>query len=346
MAQPIEVLKKTFDEFIKDDCPAMAAALAYYTVISMPPMLVLVVMIAGFVFGREAVHQAIVDQIRDFVGGGAGEQVGTMIGSARETLSGGTASIIFGIGVLIFAATTSVAHLQTVLNRAWEVQPDPKMSGITNFFTKRLLSFAMILGIAFLLLVSMALSTALAAFGNTISGYLAGFSSTILQALSFVVSLVVITFLFSAMFKFMPDAEIRWEDVWVGGFFTASLFVIGKFLIGFYFGKSDPGGMYGAAGSLILILIWIYYSSMILLVGAEFTQVYAKRYGKDIEPSFGAVRSIREDVTFESAEEKDQHKAATAEDKEEKPRKVKFWTAGRAAIGVGLLALLFGRKGE
>jgi membrane protein len=304
------VLKTTVNEFIDDDCPALAAAIAYYTVLSLPPLLVLVITVAGFLWSPAEIEQAIEAQIQGMIGPAAAEQTATMIASATQTLSGGPWGLLIGLGTIVFAATTSVAQLQAALNRAWEVQPDPDAGGLKNFIMKRLLSFGMIIGIAFLLLVSMAFSALLSAFGRMAPDYLP-LSATLLHLLGVLVSLALITLLFGAMFKVMPDADIEWRDVWAGALFTALLFVIGKSLIGIYLGTSDPGSAYGAAGSLILILVWIYYSSMIVLLGAEFTQAWVTRTGRVITPSEGAVKIVRqtskvprEQVSGESSDSK------------------------------------------
>ncbi len=179
-------------------------------------------------------------------------------------------------------------ELQSALNRAWEVEPDPEQGGIRSFLLTRVLSFGMVLAIAFLLVVSLAASALLIAFGDALGAMVpGGVSDILLQVLTFLVSFAVITLLFAAMFKFIPDAEVAWRDVWVGALGTAFLFTVGKFLIGFYLGQSDPGQAYGAAGSLAIILVWIYYSALILFLGAEFIKAWAQRYGTGIEPARG-----------------------------------------------------------
>jgi membrane protein len=186
-------------------------------------------------------------------------------------------------------------ELQAALNRAWGVEPDPDRGGVKNFVIKRLFSLGMVLSIAFLLLVSLVLSAALTAFGGALGGLLPGDASEVLlQLLDNAVSLVVITLLFAAMFKVLPDARIAWRDVWVGALVTTVLFLAGKFLIGLYLGQANPGEAYGAAGSLAILLVWIYYSSLILLLGAEFTPVWARERGAGVEPQEGAVRVVVE----------------------------------------------------
>jgi membrane protein len=197
---------------------------------------------------------------------------------------------ILGVGVLLFGATGAFMALQSALNRAWSVQPDPAQGGIRNFITKRLLSLGMVLAVAFLILVSLALSAALAAAGDTIGRGRTGVPAMALEVFNFVVSFAVVSGLFAAIYKVLPDAKIAWRDTVVGAVFTAFLFVLGKFLLGYYLGRNDPGSAFGAAGSLALMLVWIYYASMIVLFGAEFTEAWSRRYGTGIIPEEGAVK--------------------------------------------------------
>lgn len=309
----ISVLKQTFSEFSDDDCTTMAAALAYFTVFSLPPLLLILITLAGIFLTPQEVQQAIEGQAQNLVGAEGASQIQEMVQSANESVSGsgGTFALIFSIAGLVFGATGAFAQLQQALNRAWEVEPDPEQGGLWNFVTKRVLSLGMVLGIAFLLLVSLALSAALSAMGGFISGLVpGGLSDAALWAINAGISLLVITLLFAAIFKVMPDAEVAWKDVAVGALATALLFVIGKFLIGLYLGQSDPGAAFGAAGSLALILVWIYYSSMIVFLGAEFTQVWASRYGSGIEPDEDAVRVV-EDTKHVRGEEQQKGEAAS-----------------------------------
>ena len=290
-----EVLKQTYQEFTNDDCPRLAAAMAYYTVFSLPPLLFMVIMIAGFAYPGGEAQQALTTEMAGVVGQESAEQISTMIESARERAygQGGLLMTIIGGVVFVFGATGAFSQLQAALNRAWQVAPDPERASIKTFIFKRLLSFGMILGTGFLLLVSLVLSAVVSALGSGIAEFLpASIGSWVPRALDFSVSLVMITLLFAAIYKILPDAEIDWREVWVGAFATAVLFVIGKFGIGLYLGKSNPGSAYGAAGSLAIVLLWIYLSTLVLLLGAEFTQVWARRYGKQIRPSKGAVRMI------------------------------------------------------
>jgi membrane protein len=229
------------------------------------------------------------------MGPSAGEQVRTIIQQAEQKPHGGLLPTILGIAGLIFGATGAFGQLQKTLNRTWNVEPDPNQGGFKNFLSKRLFSFGMILVVAFFLLVSLVISAALTGIGNNLSGFLPdGLSGPLLEVFNTVISLAIIAALFAALFKVMPDAKIAWRSVWVGAVVTALLFVLGKFLIGFYLGKSNPGQAYGAAGSLAVLLLWVYYSSLILLFGAEFTQTWAERRGEGIEPEPGAVRVRRD----------------------------------------------------
>lgn len=283
------IVKESAKDFSEDECPRMAAALAYYTVFAMPPLLILIMMIVGSFVSRETVTGALNGQVGSMVGSDGARTVQGMLTQTKEPGSGGAVGTILGIGALVLGATGAFLQLQSALDKAWGVKPDPKAGGIKNFIFKRVLSLGMVLAIAFLLLVSLALSAALTAVGGMIGRLIPGSSPIIVGLLQAVVSVGVITLLFAAIYKVLPDAKIEWRDVWVGAFVTAVLFEIGKWGIGFYLGHSDPGRAYGAAGSLAVILVWIYYSAMIVLFGAEFTETWAKRRGAGIRPEEGAV---------------------------------------------------------
>ncbi|MDX1532453.1 MAG: YihY/virulence factor BrkB family protein [Rhodothermales bacterium] len=299
----LDLLKQTAREVGDDNCTTWSAAIAYYTLFSLPPLLVVLIGIAGAVWGADAVQEALTGQVGDLVGERGAEEIQTMIQNASDFGSGSVLGTVIGLAALVFGATGAFAQLQAALNRAWEVGPDPDEGGLMSFLTKRVLSFGMVLTLAFLLLASLAVSAALSAFGDAISGSLGGASGFLLGVLNFAVSLVIIAVLFAAIFKVLPDAEISWKDVAVGGLATALLFVIGKTLIGLYLGHSSVGDAFGAAGSLVVILVWIYYTALLLLVGAEFTQVWAKHYGDTIRPEEGAVRVIREKKTVHPGRE-------------------------------------------
>ena len=287
------LLKRSARDFMDDNCPRLAAALAYYTVFSLPPLLVLILGVVGVVWDPQTVQRAIEGQMAQMIGPDAAREIQTIIENANRPGSGGPLSTLAGVGALVFGATGAFIQLQAALNRAWEVEPDPQQGGIRNFLVKRVFSFGMILGVAFLLLVSLLLSAVLSAFGEVLAGMVpGGLSEVVLQSINLGISFLVVTLLFAAIYRIVPDARIHWSDVWVGALTTALLFVVGKFAIGLYLGRSDPGQAYGAAGSLAVLLLWIYYSGLIVLFGAEFTQRWAESRGRGIEPEPGAVRVV------------------------------------------------------
>jgi membrane protein len=289
------LLKESVRDFLKDDCMDSAAALSYYTIFSLPAILVLMLTLISAVMNPSDVRGGLEGQLQALMGPSAGEQIRTIIQQAEQKPDNGLIPTILGIAGLLFGATGAFGQLQKALNRAWNVEPDPNQGGWKNFLSKRVFSLGMILVVAFFLLVSLVISAALTGMGDRLSGFLpSGLSVPLLEALNMVISLAVITLLFAALFKVMPDAKISWRSVWVGAAFTAFLFVIGKFLIGFYLGQSNPGQAYGAAGSLAVLLLWVYYSALILLFGAEFTETWAERRGQGIEAEPGAVRVRRE----------------------------------------------------
>jgi membrane protein len=286
------MLQQSVREFLDDDCMTRAAALSYYTVFSLPPLLILILLLAGSIADPNDVRGGLEQQIDGLMGPAGGEQVRTMLSNAQRP-GGGLLPTVAGITALLFGATGAFVQLQAALNRAWEVEPDPRQGGLKNFLFKRLMSFGMILSIAFLLLVSLAVSAALSAFGNRLEQMLPGPVSTpLMQGFDTALSLVVISALFAAMYKVVPDATVDWYDASIGGVVTAVLFVIGKLLIGLYIGQSNPGEAYGAAGSLALLLLWIYYSAVIFLFGAELTQALAEGRGHGIAPEEGARRLV------------------------------------------------------
>lgn len=291
------LIRSTLTDFSEDECPRMAAALSYYIVFALPPLLVLILMIVGAFISRGEAETALNGQVGSLVGPDGAETIRTMITQAKQP-GGGAIGTILGIGALVLGATGAFLQLQSALNRAWEVKPDPKAGGIRSFIFKRVLSLGMVLGIAFLLLVSLALSAALTAVGDAIGAIIPGGSPIVAGILQTLISLAVVFALFAAIFKVLPDAEIAWKDVWVGALVTALLFEIGKWGIGLYLGHSNPGKAYGAAGSLAVILVWIYYTSMIVLFGAEFTQTWARERGGGIAPDEDAVKVVEETRTI------------------------------------------------
>ena len=251
------------------------AALAYYTIFSLAPILIIAIAVAGLFFGEEAARGEIVDQVGGLLGRDGARAVQTMIENSSQP-GAGIAATIIGIVTLLIGATTALAELKTDLDEVWGVPPD-RRSGLMYIIRTRLLSFGLILSLGFLLLVSLALSAILAAVTRTWGGYDA--TSVLLQALNFLISFGLVTTLFAMIYKLLPSFKIAWHDVIIGAVVTAMLFNIGKFLIGMYLGNSAIASSYGAAGSVILVLVWVYYSTQIFLFGAEFTRVYAYRYG-------------------------------------------------------------------
>ena len=291
----LPIIKQSVKDFVDDDAPTMAAALSYYTVFALPPLLILILMLLGAFLDPQDIQGSVESQIRGLMGAQGAEQIRTIIANADRPGSGNVIATVLGIIGLVLGATGVFGQLQAALNRAWEVGPDPNAGGVKSFIGKRIFSLGMVLALAFVLLASLLLSAVLTAFGDQLGRFLPeGVGETLLQILNFVVSFGVITLLFAAMFKVLPDATIAWRDVWVGAAATAFLFTVGKFALGLYLGRSNPGQAFGAAGALALMLVWIYYTSMILLLGAEFTQVWADRRGQGITPEEGAVRVVKE----------------------------------------------------
>jgi membrane protein len=267
----------------------MAAALAYYTIFSLAPLLIIVIAIAGSIFGEQAAKGELVMQIQGVIGKDGAQFIQTAIENASKLdPSQGPIPTLINIGFLLSGATVVFGQLQNSLNRIWEVQPKPG-NGIKHFFRKRLLSFSMVLVIAFLLLVSLVISTMLTILGNYLRDLVPGFTY-MWQVLNFFISFGIVTLLFAMVFKILPDAKIAWKDVWIGAAITAVLFDIGKSLLGFYLGHTSFASAYGAAGSLVIILTWVFYSAQILFLGAEFTQVYVRNYSKEIVPADYAMR--------------------------------------------------------
>lgn len=284
-----ELLKETYDEWSNDNALRLGAALSYYMIFSLPPVLLIVIALAGFIFGEDAARGRIVEEIQGLIGRSGAEGVETMIRNAYKPEAGIIATIV-GVVTLIIASTGVFAELQDALNTVWNVKP-AEGRGILDILRVRLFSFIMIVGIGFLLLVSLVVSAGISALNDYVLQYQADLiSKTLLQIINLVVSLAISTGLFAMIYKLLPDVRIAWKDVWLGAFFTSMLFTIGKFAIGLYLGNSDIGSSYGAAGSMAIILFWVYYSSQILFFGAEFTQVYSRRFGRTATPIRGAVR--------------------------------------------------------
>jgi membrane protein len=277
------LFKTTFNEWNDKDPFRQSAVIAYYAIFSIPGLLVLIITIIGYFFGKDAVNQNIISQISSTMGVDTANQIKDMLSKAGQLKSSIWASII-GVIVLLVGATGVFVELQKTLNTIWKVEVVTQ-KGIWPILKARLFSFGLIIAVAFLLLISLVISTAIAAMSNWIKTDAAGLMETLFNFLNFIFSLVVISMLFALMFKILPDAKIKWKHVWLGAIVTGLLFTIGKTALAFYFAKAQPASVYGAAGSIILILLWVSYSSMILFFGAEFTSAYATKYSGEIAPT-------------------------------------------------------------
>jgi membrane protein len=282
----LTVLKQTLKEAGEDKIPRLAAALSYYTVLSLSPLLVVAIAVAGLVFGQQAAQGQITQQLQQVFGPEAGDALQTLVAHANKP-GAGVVSTVVGALVLLFGASGVFGELQDSLNLIWEVTPRPDR-GIKGIIRDRFFSFSMVLGVAFLLLVSLVISAALSAVGNWFDSAF-GLPTWIWHGVNLAVSLLVASVLFGLVFKVVPDVKVDWSAVWVGAAVTALLFTIGKYLIGLYVGKAGVASPYGAAGSLMVIVVWVYYSAHLLFFGAEFTQVYARASGAKVEPDRNAV---------------------------------------------------------
>lgn len=279
------LVKAAGAQWMADKASRLGAALAYYTAFSLAPLLILAISLAALAFERSTVERHVIAEFRNLVGTDGAHAVQAMIASAKKQ-DAGVAATAAGIVMLLFGAMGAFGQLQDAMNTVWEVQPKPGR-GVLSFLKDRLLSSSMVLGTAFLLLVSLVISTALSSLGNWLLGPEA---SVAVQIGDQVVSLVVVTLLFAMIYRFLPDAKVAWGDVWHGALATAFLFMIGKWAIGLYLGRASVASSYGAAGSLAVLLIWLYYSAQIFLFGAELTKAYANRFGSRIVPAANAIR--------------------------------------------------------
>ena len=289
--QIVSLIKKSVLAWVDDYASSMGAAIAYYTLFSIAPLLIIAIAVAGLVFGPEAAQGAIVAQLLELIGKEGAIAMQALLKSVNEPTHGVIAAVISSV-TLVIGATTVVAELQSALDRIWRVPARAGESGIWTLLRTRLLSFGLVLGLGFLLLVSLVVSAALAAFGKWWNG-LSGGGEALLHVLNFIVSFAITTGLFAMIYKFMPRARIDWRDVWIGAIVSALMFEIGKFLIGLYLGKSSVASGFGAAGSLIVLLVWVYFSAQIFLLGAEFTWVYSYHNGsKAAHPEQGPAPAV------------------------------------------------------
>jgi len=283
------LFRDAFWKWYEKDPFRESAVIAYYAIFSLPGLLVLVVALGGHFLGRDAVSGHLHSQISETMGKGTADQVQEMMMRASSSRDSTWATIV-GIATILFGATGVFVQLQKSFNIIWEVKAKPSKSGIWAFLLARLFSFGLILSIAFLLLVSLVITSILAAMSKWVEAHWPGYIMFLVHTANFMISVSIISVLFAMMFKILPDAKIRWWYVWVGAFLTGLLFEIGKFGLGLYFGKAQPGSGYGAAGSVILILLWVSYSSMIVFYGAEFTKVFADHYHGNVAAVRNAVK--------------------------------------------------------
>jgi membrane protein len=283
----IEVIKNSFNGFIDDKAVKLSAALAYYTVFSMAPLLIIIISLCGLLLGREAVEGKIYAQLAGFVGSDTAAQLQQIIKNASLAGKSHTAVVIGSITLLV-GATTVFAEIQESINMIWGLKPKPKR-GWLKLIQNRFLSFSVIASLGFLLLVSLGVTTVIDGFSEKLKNYFPEVTVVIFYIINIIISLAVITLIFGVIFKVLPDAKIKWKDVLSGAIATAFLFMLGKFGISYYISKSNVGSTYGAAGSLVVLLLWIYYSSIILYFGAEFTKAYAVKFGSEIHPDDYAV---------------------------------------------------------
>ncbi len=280
-------LKQVFTELFEDNIFKYSASLAYYTVFSLAPVLIVIISICGILFGKDAIEGHIYSQIKGLVGSDAASQVQDTIKNIHLTGHNVFATII-SILILLIGATGIFGEVQDSLNKIWGLKIKKRKTW-WRLIINRLLSFSLIISIGFIMMVSLLLNALISAFGNFLGRYFSEFSVILVQITDSVVTFVITTFLFSLMFKMLPDAKIKWKDVLIGGLITSVFFTLGKLGIGYYLGSSNIANVYGAAGSIMIIMVWVYYSSIILYLGAEFTKVYAKVHGGKIYPNEYAV---------------------------------------------------------
>ncbi len=303
------LMKRTFNQWSEREPFNNAIIIAYYTIFSLPGLLVIIINVTGYFFDDHVIREKITGQIGGIVGGNAAADVDKIIAASSEN-DGTTIASILAVATLLFGATGVFYQTQQILNKMWEVKPQPKQK-LLKIARDRIFSFGLILVVGFLMLVSLVLSAGLSALSDWLTSNVSESLFIVFKFLDVALSLGIITLLFAAIYKFLPDAVIKWSDTWIGAFVTALLFVAAKFLLGIYFGNSDPASAYGAAGSIILIMLWVSYAGMILLFGAEFTQVYANRFGHKVVPTDGAVSTRGEDDNGAIVNNKTGHETRT-----------------------------------
>ncbi len=289
-----EVLKNSFSGFSDDNVTKLSASLAYYTVFSMGPLLVVIISLCGIFLGRDAAQGKIFHELDGFVGHDTALQLQDMIKNAAVSGKGHIAAVI-GIITLILGATSVFSDMQDSINRIWGLKPKPKR-GWLKMLQNRFLSFSLIISLGFILLVSLGVSALIEDLNEHLKALYPGVTRVVFYIITLALTLIISSLIFGVIFKVLPDAKIRWKDVMAGAITTSILFMLGKFGISFYIGKSNTGSTFGAAGSLVILLLWIYYSSIILYLGAEFTKAYAVKYGANIHPSEYAVTTKQVEV--------------------------------------------------
>ncbi len=338
-----DLIKETFKSWDEDRAPRLAAALAYHTIFALAPLLIIAIAVAAMFLDAAEVRQNMLNEVGNLIGQNGRHAIEAMLEGASKPTTGLIATVI-GTVTLVVAAGSLFNQLQDALNTIWEVQPKPGR-GIWGIIKDRFLSFGMVIATGGLLLASLIISTALSAGGKLLGGDVAS-QALLWQAVNQVVSFGVSTLLFAVIFKVLPDAKVRWRDVWIGAVATAALFTLGRFLIGWYLGHAAIESSYGAAGSLVALLIWVYYSTQILFLGAEFTQVYAKAQGSSIEPGDNAIRITKEQLAQQGILREPKGKvAATANPAISAPLPVgdRFRAAiSPTPVGGVVLAFLFG----
>jgi len=298
----LSLVKESFKIFWAREPFNNSIIVAYYTIFSLPGLLVIIINVAGYFYGTEAVTKQILNQVGGMIGSDTARDIEDIVGKASES-KGTVLSTILSVATLLFGATGVFYQIQQILNKIWEVEPKPKQK-IWRLVRDRLFSFGLILVVGFLLLVSLVLSAGLSAFTSWFEQHISDALTFLFHGLDLLLSLGVITILLAAMYKFLPDAKIRWRDVWLGAILASFLFIIAKFGLGLYFGKAEPGSAYGAAGSIVLIMLWVSYTGLIFFFGGEFTRVYADRNGHVVKPADIAVKAPESDPAREKASKK------------------------------------------
>jgi membrane protein len=290
----LTLLKNTTIAFLDDNAFKLSASLSYYTIFALGPLLIIVISLSAIVYGRDVVEGRLYEQLSDLIGGDAALQIQNILSNAQHTHAT-TLGAVIGFVILFIGATGVFTEIQGSINFIWSVRAKPKKSWL-RYLLNRLLSFSLVVGLGFVLLVSLIINALLNLLSETLTKKFPHFPVGLFNLTNSLIILTVITCLFAVIYKVLPDAIISWKDAWIGSIFTAMLFLLGKFLIGYYLGKSNLGVTYGAAASVVILLAWVYYSSVILYFGAEFTKIYALHSGEGIKPKQTAVFIIKRET--------------------------------------------------